>query len=92
MRFSTVFAAAAATLVASPSPVAATGKLGFSLGAVNPDNSCKSQQEYEKDFDAIVAASGAKLVRVYAAGQCDTAKNILPAAKAKGFQVVLGIW
>jgi len=33
-----------------------------------------------------------KLVRIYAASDCDTAKEILPAAKASGFQVILGIW
>jgi len=31
-------------------------------------------------------------VRGYAASDCDYAKNILPAAKNKGFKVVLGIW
>ncbi|PHH54195.1 Glucan 1,3-beta-glucosidase [Ceratocystis fimbriata CBS 114723] len=89
MRFTSTVAAGLALV---PSLVSAAGSLGFSLGAVNPDNSCKTQIQYEADFDAILAASGSRLVRVYAAGQCDTAKNILPAAKAKGFQVVLGIW
>jgi exo-beta-1,3-glucanase (GH17 family) len=32
------------------------------------------------------------LVRTYSASNCDTAKNIIPAAKAKGFKVVLGVW
>ncbi|KAL5606711.1 hypothetical protein BROUX41_003107 [Berkeleyomyces rouxiae] len=90
MRFSS--AAAAAIMAAFPAVVSADGMLGFAVGAVNPDNSCKSQQTYEAEFDAIAAASGSRIVRVYAAGQCDTAKNILPAAKVKGFQVVLGIW
>jgi len=31
-------------------------------------------------------------VRVYAADQCNTSQLILPAAKNKGFKVVLGIW
>ena len=48
--------------------------------------------DYEADFDAIVAASGSKLVRGYAASECNTAQQILPAAKSKGFQVVLGVW
>jgi glucan 1,3-beta-glucosidase len=33
-----------------------------------------------------------KLVRIYAASDCDTAKEILSAAKASVFQVILGIW
>jgi glucan 1,3-beta-glucosidase len=32
------------------------------------------------------------MVRTYSASDCDSAKNVLPAAKAKGFKVVLGIW
>lgn len=53
---------------------------------------CKTQQDYELDFDTLQQASGSKLVRGYAAHDCDFAKNALPAAKNKGFQVVLGIW
>lgn len=40
----------------------------------------------------MVQQSGSKLVRIYAAAQCNSAMEILPAAKAKGVQVVLGIW
>jgi len=88
MRLST-FAAAA---VALPAAVSAAGSLGFSLGTKKADGSCKTTQDYEADFDAISGAASAKLVRGYAASDCDYAKNILPAAKSKGFQVVLGIW
>lgn len=49
-------------------------------------------KDYEADFDAIEKASGAKIVRGYAAHDCDFAKNALPAARKKGFKVVLGIW
>ncbi|KAF2870000.1 glucan 1,3-beta-glucosidase-like protein [Massariosphaeria phaeospora] len=90
MRFS---AAAVTALAAAPALVAAAkGTMGFSLGTKEPSGECKTQQDYEKDFDAISAASGAKTVRGYAAHDCDFAKNALPAAKAKGFQVILGIW
>lgn len=53
---------------------------------------CKYQADYEKDFEAINADSGSTIVRGYAASDCNAAQQILPAAKAKGFQVVLGVW
>lgn len=63
------------------------GTLGFALGTKKPDGSCKVQSDYEDDFDAIKRETGATLVRGYSASDCDCAQNILPAAKAKGFQV-----
>jgi glucan 1,3-beta-glucosidase len=86
MRASTLIVAVA------PSFVSAAGMMGFALGDKTATGACKAQSDYELDFDAISSESGAKLVRIYAASDCDTAKNILPAAKSKGFQVVLGIW
>jgi glucan 1,3-beta-glucosidase len=84
-----------ATLALAFSPVlvsAATGTLGFALGTKLKDGTCKTQKDYEADFDAIYANTGSRLVRGYAASDCDYAKNILPAAKTKGAKVVLGIW
>jgi glucan 1,3-beta-glucosidase len=91
MRFSTTLAAAAVA-ASGPSLVAAAGTLGFALGAKLGDGSCKYRADYEADFKAIAAESGSKIVRIYAADQCNTAQQILPAAKAQGFKVVLGIW
>ena len=85
-------ALAAAVMAAAPSVVSAGGTLGFALGNKMPSGVCKTQADFEADFVAIAANSAAKVVRIYAAADCDTAKNILPAAKNKGFQVVLGIW
>jgi len=79
-------------LAAAPALVSATGTLGFALGNKNADSSCKDQSDYEADLKAIAAGSSAKVVRTYAANECDTAKGILPAAKAAGFKVILGIW
>lgn len=72
--------------------LAQKGTLGFALGTKRPDGSCKYTSDYEADFDAISSASGSTLVRGYSASDCNCAQQILPAAKAKGFQVVLGIW
>jgi glucan 1,3-beta-glucosidase len=86
------FAIAGCVLAAAAPLVAAKGSLGFALGTKLADGSCKYQADYEADFDAIFSASGSKLVRGYSADDCNCAKYILPAAKAKGFQVVLGVW
>ena len=77
-------------LAAAPALVSARGILGFSLGDKNPDGTCKSTSDYESDFDSL--KNLATLVRTYSGTECDTPQNIIPAAKNKGFKVVLGIW
>ncbi|OJD38766.1 glucan-beta-glucosidase [Diplodia corticola] len=89
MRLSTL---APTALVLAPAAVSAAGTLGFSLGTKLADGTCKYQADYEKDFDAIAANTGSKLVRGYSVSDCNFAQQILPAAKAKGFQVVLAVW
>ena len=78
------------TVLATSSVVSAAGTLGFALGFNNADGSCKSQSDYEKDFDALKSVT--TLVRTYSSSSCNTAQNILPAAVAKGFKVILGVW
>lgn len=89
-------AAAVASLALAAAPAAladySKGNLGFALGTKKADGSCKYQADYEADFDAISAQSGSKIVRGYAASDCNNAQQILPAAKSKGFQVILGVW
>jgi len=87
MRFLTILPVA---LVAAPALVSAGGSLGFALGDKKSDGTCKFQADYTADFATLSGTS--KLVRVYAASDCNTAQQILPAAKAAGFQVILGIW
>ncbi|KAJ5677198.1 Glucan 1-3-beta-glucosidase [Penicillium maclennaniae] len=77
-------------LAAAPAAVSARGTLGFSLGDKNADGTCKSTSDYEADFDNLKNLS--TVVRTYSGTECDTPQNILPAAKNKGFKVVLGIW
>jgi glucan 1,3-beta-glucosidase len=79
-------------LAAAPAVVSGTGTLGFALGDKKADGTCKFQADYASDFSTISSDSSAKLVRIYAASDCNTAQQILPAAKAAGFQVILGIW
>ncbi|EOA81992.1 glycoside hydrolase family 17 protein [Exserohilum turcica Et28A] len=66
--------------------------MGFALGTKMANGQCKTQQDYEADFDAIKFQSDATMVRGYSAADCDMAKHALAAAKAKGFKVMLGIW
>ncbi|KAF2472137.1 glucan 1,3-beta-glucosidase-like protein [Lindgomyces ingoldianus] len=89
MRFSAI---AASALAAAPAIVSAAGTMGFALGTKQASGECKSQQDYEDDFKAISENAGAKVVRGYAASDCNFTTNILPAAKNKGFKVMLGIW
>jgi len=86
MHFSVISIA----LTIAPAAVSASGFVGFALGDKKTDGTCKFQADYESDFDAL--SSLTKLVRIYAASDCNTAKEILPAAASKGFQVILGIW
>ncbi|KAK1023378.1 glycoside hydrolase 3 protein, partial [Friedmanniomyces endolithicus] len=78
--------------VAAAPTLAQKCNLGFALGTKKADGSCKYTQDYEDDFSAIQTASGSTLVRGYAASDCNCAQQILPAAKNKGFKVILGIW
>ncbi|KAH9845500.1 glycoside hydrolase family 17 protein [Teratosphaeria destructans] len=83
------------TLLALASPALAAlqkGSFGFALGDKTAKGECKQQSDYEADFDAIKAQTGARIVRDYAASDCNSAANLLPAAKAKDFQVILGVW
>lgn len=90
--FPSTVLAAVMTAASIPGVSAAAGQLGFALGVKQASGACKVQGDYEADFDAIKAASGSTIVRVYSAADCDVTRQILPAAKNKNFQVVLGVW
>ena len=63
----------------------------WSLGMVDADFwDSKYQADYEADFDVLKSQS--TIVRGYSASDCNCAQYILPAAKSKGFKVMLGIW
>jgi glucan 1,3-beta-glucosidase len=83
---------AALTALATARLAAAAGQLGFALGVNQGSGACKVQGDYEADFDAIRENAGSTIVRVYSAADCDVVRQILPAAKNKGFQVILGVW
>ena len=68
------------------------GTLGFALGNKRVDGSCKSTADYREDLHAIKENSGSEMVRLYSAAECDSAAQLLPAARAQGFKVLLGVW
>ena len=84
-------------LAAAPLAVSAAGSLGFAVGNTKSDGSCKSQSDYEADFQAIASNTDSRLVRTYSStdqfgNPCDTPTHIMAAAKSSGFKVLLGMW
>ena len=70
---------------------------GFNIGANNPDGSCKSQQDWTNDFNAMKSYPGYfASARVYAAGglpiDCYTLARAVPAAIATSTQLLVGVW
>ncbi|KIX04861.1 uncharacterized protein Z518_05732 [Rhinocladiella mackenziei CBS 650.93] len=83
--------------LAAPLAVSAAGTLGFAVGNTNTDGSCKTQSDFEKDFEAIQGNTDAQIVRTYSStdqygNSCDTPSEILPAAQSAGIKVLLGLW
>jgi len=70
---------------------------GYNL-TCGEDGSCKGQSDYEADF--TVLKETATIVRTYAnvdggdssGPQCYVPGALLPAAKAAGIKVILGVW
>lgn len=86
-----------AAITAVPVAVSAAGQLGFAVGNVNTDGSCKKQSDFEDDFKAITGNTQSTLVRTYSSSDsygnlCNTPSEILPAAKNAGVKVLLGMW
>lgn len=94
MQLRTLLSAAVA---AAPVAVSAAGSLGFAVGNTNADGSCKKQSDFEADFQAITGNTESTLVRTYSSSDqwgnpCNTPSEVLPAAKAAGVKVLLGMW
>lgn len=84
-------------LATAPLAVSAAGTLGFAVGNTNADGSCKVQSDFEADFKAIQGNTNAQIVRTYSSSDvygnpCNTPSEVLPAAKAAGIRVLLGMW
>lgn len=86
-----------AALTLMPLTVSAAGQLGFAIGNVNPDGSCKSQSDFENDFRAVTGNTQSTLVRTYSSSDssgtfCNTPSKVLAAARNAGVKVLLGMW
>lgn len=90
MRVSSVSVA----LLSCVATVAAQGLAkGFNIGANNPDGSCKTEADWRTAFEKLKALPGSfTTVRQYATSDCNTLAASVPAAKAVGTRILVGVW
>ena len=66
---------------------------GFNIQATLADGSCKTQSDWENDFNLMKSLTGDfTSMRVYASSDCNTLANAVPAAIATGGQILVGVW
>ncbi|KAI9716375.1 MAG: hypothetical protein M1828_000364 [Chrysothrix sp. TS-e1954] len=66
---------------------------GFNVGANNPDGSCRTQKQWESAFKKLQSLPGHfPSARLYAASDCNTLANAVPAAKKVGQTLLVGLW
>jgi len=66
---------------------------GFNVQATLADGSCKTQSDWEADFNTMKGLPGSfASIRVYASSDCNTLANAVPAAIATGGQILVGVW
>lgn len=61
---------------------------------------CKAEQDYQADFEYLKKQTGSSIYRTYAVTDkpfdwtpsCNVPPAILPAAKAAGVKVIIGLW
>ncbi|PSS15010.1 glycoside hydrolase family 17 protein [Amorphotheca resinae ATCC 22711] len=66
---------------------------GFNNQATLSNGACKAQSDWENDFNKLKSLPGGySAMRVYAASDCNTLANAVPAAVATGGKILVGIW
>ena len=66
---------------------------GFNLPANLPSGPCKGPNDWKKDFAVLKSLPGKfNAARLYAASDCNTLANAVPAAKASGIKILVGVW
>ncbi|TVY33757.1 putative glucan endo-1,3-beta-glucosidase [Lachnellula occidentalis] len=66
---------------------------GFNVQANLADGTCKSQSDWENDFNKMKSLPGGfTSMRVFASSDCNTLANAVPAAIATGGQILVGVW
>ena len=88
MRFFSMIAALAATI-----PFTQAYYKGFNVAANNADGSCKTTAQWTTAFNKLKALPQKITdVRLYAASDCNTLANAVPAAINTGTKILVGIW
>ncbi|KAF4630268.1 hypothetical protein G7Y89_g7870 [Cudoniella acicularis] len=66
---------------------------GFNVQANLANGACKSQSDWENDFNTMKSLPGGfGSIRVYASSDCNTLANAVPAAIATGGTILVGVW
>ncbi|CAG8953434.1 hypothetical protein HYFRA_00010183 [Hymenoscyphus fraxineus] len=66
---------------------------GFNSQATMGNGACKTQADWEKDFNVMKALPGGfSSIRVYASSDCNTLANAVPAAIATGGTILASVW
>ncbi|PQE31023.1 glycoside hydrolase family 17 protein [Rutstroemia sp. NJR-2017a WRK4] len=66
---------------------------GFNVQATLANGQCKTQADWENDFNLIKSFPGNfDSIRVYASSDCNTLANVVPAAIATQMKVLAGVW
>ena len=66
---------------------------GFNLGATLPSGACKTQADWNKDFQTLASLSGRfTSARLYASSDCNTLATAVPAAIATETMLLAGVW
>ncbi|KAG9232786.1 putative glucan endo-1,3-beta-glucosidase eglC [Amylocarpus encephaloides] len=66
---------------------------GFNVQATKADGSCRTQADWERDFNTMKALPGGfSSMRVYASSDCNTLANAVPAALNTGGQILASVW
>lgn len=94
MHFSTLFAAAAATVVTTQASY-----IGFNYGSTFTDGSAKAQSDFEAEFNRAKSLQGtngeftsARLYTMIQGGTTDTPISAIPAAIDTQTTLLLGLW
>lgn len=66
---------------------------GFNAQATLANGACKTQADWEKDFNVMKALPGGfSSIRVYASSDCNTLANAVPAAVNTGGTILASVW
>lgn len=65
---------------------------GFNSQATLANGACKSQADWENDFNLMKRLTGFTSLRLYASSDCDTLARAVPAAIKTGGTILVGVW